>query len=111
MQRSRAAVLLHYRELKVKEITDLRNRLRTGGNEIELQVAKNTLLRIAANNAGKPGLEGLFTGPTAIAFIYGEEPQGRQGRATPCAHSARRTSRSPAGSSAPRDSTRRASSG
>ena len=76
LQRSRAAVLVHYRELKVKEITELRNKLRSGGAEIELKVAKNTLLRIAANNAGKPGLEGLFSGPTAVAFIYGSEPQG-----------------------------------
>ena len=76
LERSRASVMLHYRELRVKEITDLRNRIRQGGNEIELRVAKNTLLRIAANNAGKPGLEGLFTGPTAIAFIYTSEPQG-----------------------------------
>ena len=76
LRRSRAAVMLHYRELRVVEITDLRNRLRASGSEIELKVAKNTLLRIAANNAGKPGLESLFTGPTAIAFIYGDEPQG-----------------------------------
>jgi large subunit ribosomal protein L10 len=76
LERSRAAVLMHYRELKVKEITDLRNRLRSGDNEIELRVAKNTLLRIAANNTGRSGLERLFTGPTAVAFIYGSEPQG-----------------------------------
>jgi len=74
LQRSRAVVLLHYRELKVKEISDLRNKLRP--SNIEVRVAKNTLLRIAANNAGKPGLEKLFIGPTAAAFIYGSEPQG-----------------------------------
>jgi large subunit ribosomal protein L10 len=72
--RSRASVLMHYRELSVKDISDLRRKLRP--NDIELKVAKNTLLRIAANNCGKPGLEKLFTGPTAIAFIYGAEPQG-----------------------------------
>jgi large subunit ribosomal protein L10 len=76
LQRSNATVLMHYRELKVSEITDLRNKLRANGQGIELRVAKNTLLRIAANNAGKPGLEKMFTGPTAIAFIYGNEPQG-----------------------------------
>jgi ribosomal protein L7/L12 len=76
LERSRASVLVHYRELKVKEINDLRRRLRGNDNEIELKVAKNTLLRIAANNAGKPGLEQLFSGPTAIAFIYSSEPQG-----------------------------------
>jgi large subunit ribosomal protein L10 len=74
LDRSRASVLLHYRDLSVKEITDLRRKLRS--SEVELRVAKNTLLRIAANNAGKPGLENLFIGPTAIAFIYGSEPQG-----------------------------------
>jgi large subunit ribosomal protein L10 len=74
LERSNASVLMHYRELSVKDITELRRKLR--GNEIELRVAKNTLLRIAANNSGKSGLEKLFTGPTAIAFIYGAEPQG-----------------------------------
>jgi large subunit ribosomal protein L10 len=74
LDRSTASVLLHYRELSVKDLSELRRRLR--GSDIELRVAKNTLLRIAANNAGKPGLEKLFTGPTAIAFIYGSEPQG-----------------------------------
>jgi large subunit ribosomal protein L10 len=74
LQRSNAVVLLHYRELKVSEISELRNKLRP--SNIEIKVAKNTLLRIAANNAGKPGLEQLFSGPTAVAFIYGSEPQG-----------------------------------
>jgi large subunit ribosomal protein L10 len=74
LQRSNAVVLMHYRELKVKEISELRGKLRS--NNIEIKIAKNTLLRIAANNAGKPGLEGLFSGPTAVAFIYGSEPHG-----------------------------------
>jgi len=76
LQRSNATVVMHYRELKVSEITDLRRKLRANGMGIELKVAKNTLLRIAARNAGKPDLDGIFTGPTAVAFIYGSEPQG-----------------------------------
>ncbi|HVC82091.1 MAG TPA: 50S ribosomal protein L10 [Chloroflexota bacterium] len=76
LQRSNATVLLHYRELKVSEISELRRKLRANGMNIELRVAKNTLLRIAARNAGKPDLDDLFSGPTAIAFIYGSEPQG-----------------------------------
>ena len=76
LQRCNAAVVLHYRELKVSEISELRRKLRANGMNIELRVAKNTLLRIAAHNAGKPDLDGIFTGPTAIAFIYGSEPQG-----------------------------------
>ncbi len=73
-QGANAAVLLHYRELKVSELSDLRRKLRP--SNIEVKITKNTLLRIATANAGKPGLDKLFTGPTAIAFIYGSEPQG-----------------------------------
>ncbi len=77
LQRCNATVVLHYRELKVSEISELRRKLRANGMNIELKVAKNTLLRIAARNAGKPDLDGsVFTGPTAVAFIYGSEPQG-----------------------------------
>lgn len=76
LQRSSATVLLHYRELKVGEINDLRRKLRANGSTIELRVAKNTLLRIAARNAGKADLDPMLTGPTAIAFIYENEPQG-----------------------------------
>jgi len=76
LQRSTATVVLHYRELKVSEISELRRKLRANGMDIELRVAKNTLLRIAARDAGKTDLDGLFTGPTAVAFIYGSEPQG-----------------------------------
>jgi len=73
-QRANAAVLLHYRELKVGELSDLRRKLRP--SNIEVKISKNTLLRIATANAGKTGLEKLFAGPTAVAFIYGSEPQG-----------------------------------
>ena len=73
-QRANAAVLLHYRELRVSELSDLRRKLRP--SNIEVKIAKNTLLLIATVNAGKEGLGSLFTGPTAVAFIYGSEPQG-----------------------------------
>ncbi len=73
-QRANAAVLLHYRELKVSELSDLRRKLRP--SNIEVRISKNTLLRIATKNAGKQGLDELLTGPTAVAFIYGSEPQG-----------------------------------
>jgi large subunit ribosomal protein L7/L12 len=76
LERSRASILLHYRELNVKELTELRKRVRGNDGGVEVKVAKNTLLRLATTKSGKPGLEHLFTGPTAIAFIYGSEPQG-----------------------------------
>lgn len=63
---SQGAVLLDYRGLNVSAITGLRRQL--SDQEIEFLVAKNTLLRIAADRAGVAVDSELLTGPTAIAF-------------------------------------------
>ncbi|MDA8439252.1 MAG: 50S ribosomal protein L10, partial [Propionibacterium sp.] len=42
------------------------------GDEATYAVAKNTLTKIAARDAGIEGLEEQLTGPTAIAFISGD---------------------------------------
>lgn len=55
-----------YAGLSVTDITDLRAQLRQAG--VSMRVAKNTLLRLAARQAGMPELAGHFTGPTAVAF-------------------------------------------
>ncbi len=55
-----------YAGLSVTDITDLRAQLRQAG--VSIKVAKNTLLRLAAQQAGLPELVGHFTGPTAVAF-------------------------------------------
>lgn len=55
-----------YAGLTVTDITELRAQLRQAG--ISMRVAKNTLLRLAAQQAGLPELAGHFTGPTAVAF-------------------------------------------
>jgi large subunit ribosomal protein L10 len=68
---SKGAVLLDYRGLNVSDITQLRRQLR--GEEIEFQVAKNTLLRIAAQRAAVTVAPDLLTGPTAIAFGWRDE--------------------------------------
>jgi large subunit ribosomal protein L10 len=62
----KAAVIVDYRGLNVKDITALRRQL--AGDGIELQVAKNTLLRLAARQAEVEIDPELLTGPTAIAF-------------------------------------------
>jgi large subunit ribosomal protein L10 len=59
-------VLTDYRGLKVTDIGSLRRRLRDQG--ITYRVAKNTMLELAADKAGKPALKGGLTGPTAVAF-------------------------------------------
>lgn len=55
-----------YHGLNVADMTVLRKQLRN--NEVTYLVAKNTLLRIAAKEANKQGLDKYFTGPTAVAF-------------------------------------------
>lgn len=62
-------VLTEYRGLSVAQLSELRNNL---GFDVEYSVAKNTLFKIAAAEAGIEGLDEQLTGPTAIAFIKGE---------------------------------------
>ncbi|MEV2220714.1 MULTISPECIES: 50S ribosomal protein L10 [Nocardia] len=66
---SSATVITEYRGLSVGKLTDLRRALGEGAT---YSVAKNTLVKRAAAEAGVVGLDDLFVGPTAIAFIKGE---------------------------------------
>ena len=66
---SSAAVVTEYRGLKMSQLTTLRRSLGEGSS---YTVAKNTLVRRAASDAGVTGLDDLFSGPTAVAFITGE---------------------------------------
>ena len=62
-------VLTEYRGLTVGQLQELRGEL---GFDVEYHVAKNTLIKIAANERGIEGLDDLLVGPTAVAFIKGE---------------------------------------
>ena len=64
-----AAVVTEYRGLTVSNLDELRRSL---GNSTTYTVAKNTLVKRAAVEAGVEGLDDMFAGPTAIAFINGE---------------------------------------
>ncbi|MGH3517651.1 MAG: 50S ribosomal protein L10 [Haloechinothrix sp.] len=66
---SSAAVVTEYTGLSVSQLTELR---RTLGSGAKYRVAKNTLVKRAAEDAGIEGMDELFIGPTAIAFIEGE---------------------------------------
>ena len=66
---SSGAVLTEYRGLSVKQLQDLRRAL---GENVEYAVAKNTLAKLAAKEAGVEFADELLTGPTAIAFINGD---------------------------------------
>jgi large subunit ribosomal protein L10 len=64
-----ASVVTEYRGLTMTQLTALREAL---GEDTSYRVAKNTLVKRAAEDAGVQGLEQLLVGPTAIAFIKGE---------------------------------------
>jgi len=64
-----ATVVTEYRGLTVTAIKALRRSL---GEETKYKVAKNTLVKIAAKEAGVDVDEALLTGPSAIAFVKGD---------------------------------------
>ena len=68
LKKAKVAVLTDYRGLTVKQMQDLRGKLRTGN--VEYRVVKNTLARRAADAAGYKDLESELKGPVAIAFGY-----------------------------------------
>jgi large subunit ribosomal protein L10 len=70
IERATLVVGTGYRGLTVKEMQDLRRKLREGG--VEVRVVKNTLLRLAAEQAGQAGLSQIIEGPTALAIGYGD---------------------------------------
>jgi len=70
--RAAVTILVQTQGLTVKDMTDLRNRMRAA--KIEFQVAKNTLLRIATERNNMTGVDkGIFNGQTAVALGYEDE--------------------------------------
>lgn len=64
--RGGTAVLVDYQGMDVAQSTQLRSRSREAG--VEFVVAKNTLTRRAADEAGVEDLSEYLVGPTALAF-------------------------------------------
>jgi large subunit ribosomal protein L10 len=74
---SNAAVLTEYRGLTVAQLKELRRAL---GATTQYAVVKNTLTKIAADEAGFTGLdEAALKGPSAIAFIKGDPVEAAKG--------------------------------
>ena len=68
--KAKAVYFTDYLGLKVSEITELRSSFYDSG--VEYLVAKNTILKLAAQKNKIQGLEGLLSGSTAIAISYDE---------------------------------------
>ena len=71
-----ATVITEYRGLSVSQISALRRAL---GGDASYRVAKNTLVKIAATEAGIEGLNDLFVGPTAVTFVNGDVVDAAKG--------------------------------
>ena len=68
---SSAMAVADYRGLSVADMQAVRRSLRANG--VELHIAKNRLLKIAADEVELAELKPLLSGPTAIATIDGDE--------------------------------------
>jgi large subunit ribosomal protein L10 len=67
-----AFFITDYHGLNVSDITALRRNLRK--KNATFLVAKNTLIKVAAGQAGVKGLDDHLTGPTAVAFAKDDAP-------------------------------------
>jgi large subunit ribosomal protein L10 len=73
LARAQMVIVTDYRGLKVADLQTFRGNLRPSGAEIH--IAKNTLTRIAASNAGMNGLDTLLEGPSALVFAFDDPVQ------------------------------------
>jgi len=70
--RSVIAILVQTQGLNVKDMNELRSKMRAA--KVEFQIAKNTLLRIATERNNMDELDkSIFNGQTAIAFGFEDE--------------------------------------
>ena len=65
------SILVDYKGLTVSQVTELRAKLRDAGAQME--VVKNTLMRLAAKGTGSEVMTDLFKGPNAIIISH-EDP-------------------------------------
>ena len=75
LKSSTAGVLVNYSGITVEDDTKLRKELREAG--VKYTVEKNTLLRLAMNDAGLEGLTDVLSGATAIAVSDDETAAAR----------------------------------
>ena len=68
LERSTITFSADYTRTTVNQMTELRRAMRAGG--IDFTVVKNTLMYLAADQAGKPQVKEIVQGPSAVAFGY-----------------------------------------
>ena len=70
LDKANAIYFTDYIGLDVVSITKLRKEFVS--NDIEFTIAKNTLIKLAAKDAGMQGLDEFLNGPTAMALSYND---------------------------------------
>lgn len=71
LSKAKAIYFTEYHGLNVEDITELRREFNK--NDVEFKVAKNTLIKLAAENNKLDALSSYLSGSTAIALSY-EDP-------------------------------------
>jgi len=72
LSRAAVVILVQTQGLTVKDMNELRSKMRAA--KVEFKIAKNTLLRIAAERNNMKELDkSIFNGQTAVAFGYDDE--------------------------------------
>ena len=66
LDKAEAVIVAHYQGLTVKQLDDLRKKMREHG--IQFKITKNRITKIALEKTKCKDLSKLFKGPTAIAF-------------------------------------------
>ena len=70
VERATIAISVDYRGLTVSQTQALRRKLRE--SSVEMKVVKNTLIRLAARQAGREDILPIVDGPTALVLGYGD---------------------------------------
>jgi large subunit ribosomal protein L10 len=73
IDKSRAVILTEYAGLSMKDLDELRAKVRNAGGEFH--IVKNTLGKIAFEESQRSVLEGYFEGPTAAGFAFEDAPR------------------------------------
>jgi large subunit ribosomal protein L10 len=72
VKQSKALILTQYVGLTMKDIDTLRSKVRENGGEFH--IIKNTLAKLAFEQAGLPIQPEQFEGSTAVVFAFGDAP-------------------------------------
>ena len=66
LDKAEAVIVAHYQGLTVKQLDELRKKMREHG--IQFKITKNRITKLALEGSKFKKLENLFSGPTAVAF-------------------------------------------